>query len=115
MIELFERKPKINNWEPESNLAISDQLFNGNIVFNKIKFHYPTRPNVTVLEQLMLTVKQGQKIALVGSSGCGKSTITQLLERFYDSDSGSIFLSGVDIKQLNLFWLRSQIGLVSQG
>lgn len=115
MIKLFERKPKVNNWEPETNLEISDQVFNGNIVFHKTKFHYPSRPNITVLDNLMLTVKKGQKIAIVGSSGCGKSTVTQLLERFYDCDSGTIFLSGFDIKSLNIFWLRSQIGLVSQG
>jgi ABC-type multidrug transport system fused ATPase/permease subunit len=114
MIELFERVPKINNWESTSNVTITDRMFNGDIIFHKLKFHYPSRPNVTVLDNLMLSIKKGQRVALVGSSGCGKSTVTQLLERFYDSDQGSIYISGFDIRQLNLFWLRSQIGLVSQ-
>ncbi|CAF1024549.1 unnamed protein product [Rotaria sp. Silwood1] len=56
----------------------------------------------------------GQRVALVGTSGCGKSTIIQLLERFYDVTSGQLLLDGIDIRQLNLHWVRSQIGLVSQ-
>ncbi|CAF4280053.1 unnamed protein product [Rotaria sp. Silwood2] len=55
-----------------------------------------------------------QRVALVGTSGCGKSTIIQLLERFYDVTSGRLLLDGIDIRQLNLHWVRSQIGLVSQ-
>ena len=55
-----------------------------------------------------------QMVALVGESGCGKSTIIALLERFYDPDSGTITLDGVDIKDLNVRWLRRQMGLVSQ-
>ena len=114
MLELFEKVPKINNWEPESKMRIRDEQFNGTIVFNNIKFHYPTRANVEVLQNLSLTVRRGQRIALVGSSGCGKSTLTQLLERFYDPDSGSIYVSGANVQSLDLFWLRSKIGLVSQ-
>ncbi len=57
-----------------------------------------------------LTIENGQKIALVGSSGCGKSTITQLLERFYDPNVGQVTLGNRDLKQYNLQWLRSQIG-----
>ena len=55
-----------------------------------------------------------QMVALIGESGCGKSTIIALLERFYDPDSGTITLDGVDIKDLNVRWLRRQMGLVSQ-
>ena len=54
---------------------------------------------------------EGQTVALVGSSGCGKSTITQLIQRFYDPSGGRILLDGTDIKQLNVKWLRQQIGL----
>ena len=57
-----------------------------------------------------LTIENGQKIALVGSSGCGKSTITQLLERFYEADAGQVTLCNKDLKKYDLQWLRSQIG-----
>jgi ATP-binding cassette subfamily B (MDR/TAP) protein 1 len=62
------------------------------------------------LRGINLTIENGQKIALVGSSGCGKSTITQLLERFYDPNVGQVTLGNRDLKQYNLQWLRSQIG-----
>ena len=62
----------------------------------------------------MLVFFKGQRIALVGSSGCGKSTITQLLERFYDPDGGEISLCGKPLNKLDLYWLRNQIGIVSQ-
>jgi ABC-type multidrug transport system fused ATPase/permease subunit len=66
------------------------------------------------LRGLNLEVKNGTTNALVGPSGCGKSTTIALLLRFYDIESGSITLDGVDIRQLNIQWLRTQIGLVSQ-
>lgn len=61
-----------------------------------------------------MNIQSGQKIALVGSSGCGKSTVTQLLERFYDPDAGNITIFGKNIKEFDLQWLRSQIAIVSQ-
>lgn len=63
---------------------------------------------------LSLDIKPGQKVALVGHSGCGKSSTVQLMLRFYDPASGIVSLDGRDIKELNLKWLRQQIGLVSQ-
>ena len=59
---------------------------------------------------ISLSVKEGQTVALVGSSGCGKSTITQLIQRFYDPSAGRILLDGTDISILNIKWLRQQIG-----
>lgn len=61
-----------------------------------------------------VSVKPGQTLALVGPSGCGKSTVVSLLERFYDPVLGSVTLEGVDLRDLNLKWLRTQIGIVSQ-
>ena len=66
-----------------------------------------------VLKGVSLSVNEGQTVALVGSSGCGKSTITQLMQRFYDPSGGTILLDGIDIKQLNVKWLRQQIGLLN--
>ena len=67
-----------------------------------------------VLDELSLKVKAGQTVALVGSSGCGKSTVIQLVQRFYDTESGSVTIDKNNVSQLNLNWLRSQIGVVSQ-
>lgn len=86
----------------------------GVINFNDVKFFYPTRKEAMVLKGFNLKVKPGQTVALVGPSGGGKSTVIQLLERFYDPIEGSVMIDGVDIKEFDLRWLRSQIGLVSQ-
>ena len=61
-----------------------------------------------------MSIKSGQTVALVGCSGCGKSTVVALIERFYDPLIGKLSLDGTDLRDLNLSWLRSQIGLVSQ-
>lgn len=113
ILELFDRETKINNWDTTES---GDKIANndGEITFKQIEFTYPTRPNAPILKKLDLTIKKGQRIALVGSSGCGKSTVTQLLERFYDPSSGQISLCNKNIQELNLDWLRSQIGIVSQ-
>ena len=62
------------------------------------------------MDGVNLSVNVGQTVALVGPSGCGKSTTVQLIQRFYDPDEGSVLLDGVDIKDLNIKWLRQQIG-----
>ncbi len=79
-----------------------------------IYFNYPTRPEVKVLQGLTSKVEPGQTLALVGPSGCGKSTTVSLVERFYDPAQGCLTLEGTDIRDLNLSWLRTQIGIVSQ-
>ena len=79
-----------------------------------VHFSYPTRPNVSVLKGLNLSVCPGKTLALVGASGCGKTTVTSLLQRFYDPRSGSLTFDGIDIRDLNVPWLRSQIGIVFQ-
>ena len=84
------------------------------IDLKNVDFSYPTRPNAPVLRGLSVSVKPGQTLALVGTSGSGKSTIVSLIERFYDPLSGWITLDDKEIKDINLRWLRTQIGLVSQ-
>ncbi|GAB9477003.1 Multidrug resistance protein abc superfamily [Globisporangium polare] len=86
----------------------------GKIEFKNILFRYPTRPEVTVLKNYNLTVEAGQTIAFCGPSGGGKSTCISLIERFYDPVQGEVLLDGKNVKDLNLNWLRSQIGLVGQ-
>lgn len=82
--------------------------------FSRVNFSYPTRPTVAVLHDLDMTVPQGKTVALVGQSGCGKSTVIQLLERFYDPSSGEILIENDLVQNLDLASLRSQIGIVSQ-
>ena len=86
----------------------------GEVAAEGLTFRYPTRPDVTVLEDLGVSIDKGKTLALVGPSGCGKSTIVSLLERFYDPHSGRLTLDGEDLRDLNIRWLRSQIGIVSQ-
>ena len=87
----------------------------GDIEFKNIGFTYPTRPEQKVLEDFSLKIPGGRVVALVGSSGGGKSTVAALLERFYEADSGQITIDGVDIKQLDPKWLRGQaIGYINQ-
>lgn len=81
---------------------------------SKVSFSYPTREDVPILQELSLSIKPGQTVALVGPSGCGKSTIVNLIERFYDPSSGVVKVDGVALSDLNLRWLRSQLGIVSQ-
>ena len=78
------------------------------------RFYFPARKDVTVLNDINLVIPTGKTIALVGSSGCGKSTCIQLIQRFYDTDQGQVFIDGVDIKSINLKWLRKSIGVVRQ-
>ncbi|NWS49517.1 MDR2 protein, partial [Probosciger aterrimus] len=85
--------------------------FEGNIEFRNIHFVYPASPEVQVLQQLSVKVNKGQTLALVGSSGCGKSTCIQLLERFYDPVEGQVVK--IDIS-LHIQRLRSRLGLMSQ-
>ena len=79
-----------------------------------VSFEYPNRPEVKVLDNLTLEIKQGQKVAFVGGSGCGKSTIIQLVERFYDPCSGNIRLGANNLKELDLTFVRSKMSIVSQ-
>ena len=78
------------------------------------QFSYPSRPGIDILQNLNLSIKRGKTVALVGTSGSGKSTVLSLIERFYDLQSGTIMLNRLDICTLNVSWLRRQISLVSQ-
>ena len=87
---------------------------NGTVTTNDLHFNYPSRPDYCVLQGLNINVKSGQTLALVGPSGCGKSTVVSLLERLYDPLSGKLTLDGTNIADLNIYWLRRQMGIVSQ-
>ncbi|KAL5524544.1 hypothetical protein ACEPAF_9684 [Sanghuangporus sanghuang] len=86
----------------------------GSIDFENVNFNYPSRPDMQVVKDLSLSFHAGKTAALVGASGSGKSTVVSLVERFYDPLSGHVRLDGIDLREFNLKWLRTQIGLVSQ-
>ncbi|XP_027146571.1 bile salt export pump [Larimichthys crocea] len=109
--KLLDRVPKISMSHTEGEKW---ENFRGEIKFVNCKFTYPTRPDVQVLNDLVVSVKPGQTLAFVGSSGCGKSTSVQLLERFYDPDDGKVLIDGRPSLRVNVPFLRSQIGIVSQ-
>ncbi len=86
----------------------------GEVVFEGVNFRYPSRPEVAVLHDVSLTARPGERIALVGPSGAGKSTITALLLRFYDPESGRLLIDGRDARDYPLSWLRGQMAIVPQ-
>ncbi|VDD81447.1 unnamed protein product [Mesocestoides corti] len=98
--------PVIDRVPPIDKFAGGQRLekVRGEISFEEVSFTYPTRQDI----------KPGQNVAIVGPSGSGKSTVVQMIQRFYDTDEGNVFIDGVDIRDLDLSWWRSQIGVVSQ-
>jgi len=86
----------------------------GDIEFKKVNFAYPTRPDEPVFVDLDLHIANNTNVGIVGESGCGKSTFVNMVERFYDPQSGSIHLDGTDVRELNVQWLRNQIAYVQQ-
>lgn len=83
------------------------------ITFEDVFFSYPKDPDFLILRSLNICI-DGQHSALVGKSGCGKSTIMQLILRYYDPDEGNVYLDGVNLRDIDLEWLRRQIGYVGQ-
>ncbi|KAM0899553.1 hypothetical protein ACQ4PT_021229 [Festuca glaucescens] len=111
ILALIDMRSKINSTSDE---GIKLDKVDGNIHFNHVTFKYPSRPDVQVFSDFTLGIPSRKTFALVGESGSGKSTVIALLERFYDPDSGTISLDGIELKNLTLSWLRDQMGLVSQ-
>ncbi|KAM0903400.1 hypothetical protein ACQ4PT_018635 [Festuca glaucescens] len=108
---LIDRKSRIDS-SSDDGMVLADVA--GELELYQVCFSYPSRPSVQIFRDLSLRIPPGKTVALVGESGCGKSTVIALLERFYDPDSGMVMLDGVDIKNLKVGWLRQQMGLVSQ-
>ncbi|XP_011881722.1 PREDICTED: ATP-binding cassette sub-family B member 8, mitochondrial-like [Vollenhovia emeryi] len=95
--------------------AITDRSLAGSIVFHNVTFSYPTRRDHVILKNFNLHIPAGKTVAIVGTSGNGKSTVAVLLERFYDVDEGSITIDGRDIRSLNSSYLRgSVLGYINQ-
>jgi ATP-binding cassette subfamily B (MDR/TAP) protein 1 len=113
LFETIDRVPPIDSASPDGHKP-DESLTKGEITFTNVRFNYPSRPEVPILRGVDFVFPAGKTAALVGASGSGKSTVVALVERFYDPLSGSVKFDGVEIRDLNIRWLRSQIGLVSQ-
>lgn len=111
LFDTINRQPKIN---ADGSAGIVLENIKGEIEFKDVYFRYPARPNVEIFSGMSLKIPSGSTVALVGKSGSGKSTVINLLERFYDPYSGEVLIDGVNLKNLQVRWLREKIGLVSQ-
>ncbi|KAH9311114.1 hypothetical protein KI387_026149 [Taxus chinensis] len=108
---ILDRNSSMN---PEDIEGLEPEKIDGNVELRNVDFAYPARPDVIVLRDFCLEIKAGNSVALVGQSGCGKSTIIGLVERFYDPLKGMVLIDHKDIKLFNLRCLRHFIGLVGQ-
>ncbi|XP_031492300.1 ABC transporter B family member 19 [Nymphaea colorata] len=111
LMEIIQQKPCITHDTAKGSAL--DHV-EGNIEFKDVTFSYPSRPDVLIFRGLSIIIPAGKTVAVVGGSGSGKSTVVSLIERFYDPNQGQVLLDNVDIKTLQLSWLREQIGLVNQ-
>lgn len=111
VFQVIDRKPLIDATSGAGRML---DLVHGDIEFRNLVFTYPARPDAKIYKNYCLKIARGQTVALVGASGSGKSTAISLVERFYDPDAGVVTLDGIDLKELNLQWLRENVSLVSQ-
>ncbi|CAN7998393.1 unnamed protein product, partial [Ixodes pacificus] len=109
--EIIDRKPAINS---SSSAGLKPESLEGAIEFSSVTFCYPSRTTVPALENFCLSMDPGETVALVGKRGCGKTTIVNLLQRFYDVTEGQILLDHRNIRLYNVGWLRGQMGVVGQ-
>ncbi len=109
--EILRKPNELEVGEKETPLK---EHFKGEIAFNQVVFSYPTRQDMLILNGIDLEIKPGQKIALVGASGAGKSTIAQLMLRFYKPDSGSITIDGKNVQEIDLLQYRRNLAVVPQ-
>lgn len=109
--DIIERESKIN---PKSTKGRKLQTVKGDIEFVNVSFSYPSRPDIKILKNCSFKANANNISAIIGPSGMGKSTLFQLILRYYDPDNGYITLDGVDLRELNVAWLRSLIAIVEQ-
>lgn len=109
--EILQRDSEVNIEDGKTTVS---KHFNGDIEYRGVHFSYPSRKDIEVLKGININAKKGEKIALIGTSGSGKSTIIQLLMRFYSTDGGKILIDGKEIADYNITSLRQNIGIVPQ-
>ncbi|KAH6818265.1 ABC transporter family protein [Perilla frutescens var. frutescens] len=111
---LDRQSPISGSYNDGVNGGMKLEKMSGGVEMKRVDFAYPGRPETVVLRDFSLEVKAGTSIGLVGASGCGKSTVIALIQRFYDVDRGSVKVDGVDIRLLDVECYRKQMALVSQ-
>ncbi|KAJ0253977.1 ABC transporter type 1 [Hirschfeldia incana] len=110
VFEILDRPSAQDN----TNHGEKTEAITGRIELKKVDFSYPNRPSIPVLQQFSLDIKPGTSIGLVGTSGCGKSTVIALIQRFYDVEKGCVKIDGVDLREIDIKWYRKHTALVSQ-
>ena len=113
IFDLLDRQPKIPSM-PDANCSVIPSDFDGSIRLDNVCFKYPTRDDQQVLHDITFAIHSGQKVALVGPSGGGKSTIASLIERFYDPRSGVIYFGAHPLTSIDPQWLRDNVSFVNQ-
>ncbi|KAK6162935.1 hypothetical protein DH2020_002776 [Rehmannia glutinosa] len=111
MFETINRKPTIDAYDTKGKI-LND--IRGDIELRDVCFSYPARPKEQIFNGFSLFIPSGTTAALVGQSGSGKSTVISLIERFYDPLAGEVLIDGIDLREFQIKWIRSKIGLVSQ-
>jgi ATP-binding cassette subfamily B protein len=112
LMELLDTRSPIA--EPAQPIALPAEGAGVRVAFDQVRFAYPSRPGEAVLRGLDFTIEAGQTVALVGLSGAGKTTVFQLLQRFYDVQDGAIRIDGIDVRRPSLAQLRARIAVVPQ-
>ncbi|KIC43334.1 ABC transporter [Ruegeria sp. ANG-R] len=111
LVELLNAEDTVN--DPKQAQALPTPL-RGEIRFDDVTFRYPARPDIIALDNLSLLVKPGETVAFVGPSGAGKTTLIQMIQRFYDPDAGQVSLDGVDLRKMDRSDFRQHMALVPQ-
>ena len=114
LFDVIDKKPVVDSTGASKGGKVDAATFKGRIELRNATFRYPTRPNEVVLKGVSMIIEPGQQVALVGPSGSGKSTIIGLLQRWYDLESGSLLIDGVDVKEYDPVSLRASMGLILQ-
>ncbi len=111
LVELLNAQDTVND---PGKAKVLTRPVRGEISFDNVNFHYPSRPDTAALDRMTLKVKPGETVAFVGPSGAGKTTVIQMIQRFYDPDAGQVLLDGIDLRELDRADFRNYIALVPQ-